>query len=228
MGKLFDLDSPFIQFLNRVADLMILNFLMMICCLPIFTIGASYTAMHYVLLKMVRKEEGYLLRGFFKSFKQNFKQATLIWLGMLVVIVFFGVDFWIFRYSDMEFSKIFMIIFLALALVFAFTAVYVFPVLARFDNSVKNILKNSVSLAILNPPKTILMTVAYALPLGFMYFFDYAWMFVFLFGISLPAYASAFVYSGIFKKFEPEGQTVASDYDFSVNTDEGNEEINEE
>lgn len=227
MGKFFDIDSPFIQFLNRVADLMILNFLVMICCLPIFTIGASYTAMHYVLLKMVRKEEGYLIRGFFKSFKQNFKQATLIWLGMLVLIAFFGVDFWIFRYSEMEFSKIFMIIFLALALVFAFTAVYVFPVLARFDNSIKNILKNSVSLAILNPPKTILMTVAYVLPLGLMYFFDYAWMFAFLFGISLPAYASAFVYSGIFKKFEPEGQTVASDYDFSVNTDEGNEEIDE-
>lgn len=227
MGKLFDLDSPFIQFLNRVADLMILNFLVMICSLPIFTIGASFTAMHYVLLKMVRKEEGYLLRGFFKSFKQNFKQATLIWLGMLVLIAFFGVDFWIFRYSEMEFSKIFMIIFLALALVFAFTAVYVFPVLARFDNSIKNILKNSVSLAILNPPKTILMTVAYALPLGLMYFFDFAWMFAFLFGLSLPAYASAFVYSGIFKKFEPEEQTVASDYDFSVNTDEGNGEMNE-
>ncbi|MDE6663858.1 MAG: DUF624 domain-containing protein [Lachnospiraceae bacterium] len=227
MDKLFDIDSPFIQFLNRVADLMILNFLVMICCLPVFTIGASYTAMHYVLLKMVRKEEGYLLRGFFKSFKQNFKQATLIWLGMLVLIAFFGVDFWIFRYSEMEFSKFFMIIFLALALVFAFTAVYVFPVLARFDNSIKNILKNSVSLAILNPPKTILMTVAYVLPLGLMYFFDYAWMLAFLFGISLPAYASAFVYSGIFKKFEPEGQTVASDYDFSVNTEEGNEEMNE-
>lgn len=227
MDKIFDIEGPFIQFLNRVADLMILNFLVMICCLPIFTIGASYTAMHYVLLKIVRKEEGYLLRGFFKSFKQNFKQATLIWLGMLVIIAFFGVDFWIFRYSEMEFSKIFMIIFLAIALVFVFTAVYVFPVLARFDNSIKNILKNSVFLAILNPPKTILMTVAYVLPLGFMYFFDFAWILAFLFGISLPAYASAFVYSGIFKKLEPEGQTVASDYDFSVNTDEGNEEMNE-
>lgn len=226
MGKFFDIDSPFIQFLNRVADLMILNFLVIICSLPIFTVGASYTAMHYVLLKMVRKEEGYLLRGFFKSFKQNFKQATLIWLGMLVLIAFLGVDFWIFRYSEMEFSKIFMIVFLALALVFVFTAVYVFPVLARFDNSIKNILKNSVSLAILNPPKTILMTAAYVLPLVLMYFSNFAWIFVFLFGISLPAYASAFVYSGIFKKFEPEEQTVASDYDFSVNTDEGNGEMN--
>lgn len=227
MDKIFDIESPFIQFLNRVADLMILNILVMVCSLPIFTIGASYTAMHYVLLKIVRKEEGYLLRGFFKSFKQNFKQATLIWLGMLVLIAFFGVDFWIFKYSEMEFSKIFMIIFLALALVFVFTAVYVFPVLSRFDNSIKNILRNSVSLAILNPPKTILMTVAYALPLGLVYFFDYAWIFVFMFGISLPAYASAFVYSGIFKKFEPEGETAASDYDFSVSTDEGNGEMDE-
>lgn len=224
MGKFFDLDSPFVQFLGRVADLMILNFLVMLCSLPVITAGAAYTAMHYVLLKIVRKEEGYLLRGFFKSFRQNFKQAAIIWLGILILIAVFVVDFWVFRYSELEFSHIFIALFIALALIFIMTAVYIFPILAHFDNSIKNILKNALSIAILNLPKTILMAVIYILPFVLAYFSTFSWVFIFMFGISLPAYISTFIYSGIFKKFEPEEPAVVSDYDFSVNTDEGNEE----
>ena len=63
MGKIFEMDSPVMRFLNRLGDLMILNFLMIVCCIPVVTAGAAFTAMHYVLLKIVRGEEGYLLRG---------------------------------------------------------------------------------------------------------------------------------------------------------------------
>lgn len=227
MGKLFDIEGPVIQFLNRVADLMILNFLVMICCFPIITAGAAFTAMHYVLLKIARKEEGYLVKGFFKSFKKNFKQATIIWLAMLAIIAFYSVDFYIFKNSEVEFSRIFIIIFLALAFVFILTAVYAFPVLARFENSTKNILKNAVSIAILEFPKSIVMVVIYILPVVLVCISTYSWVFVFMFGISLPAYAVAMIYSNIFKKFEPEGAEIVSDYDFSVSTDEGNEEIDE-
>lgn len=72
--KIFDLDSPLMQVLNKVADLMWLNVLTLICCIPIFTAGASLTAMNYMALKIVRGEECYITRGFFKSFKMNFKQ----------------------------------------------------------------------------------------------------------------------------------------------------------
>ena len=68
MSKIFDIDSPFMRALTRVADLMILNFLMLLCCIPVITAGAGFTGMHYVLLKMVRNEEGYIARGFFKKF----------------------------------------------------------------------------------------------------------------------------------------------------------------
>lgn len=224
MNKFFDMDSPFIQFLNRVADLMILNFLVMICSLPVITAGAAYTAMHYVLLKIVRKEEGYLLRGFFKSFKQNFKQATLIWLGVLLVIALYVVDFLIFRYSELEFSKLFMSLLLAVAIVFIFLLIYIFPLLAHFDNSIKNIVKNALSLAFIKLPKTLLMAVIYILPFVLAYYFEWGILFAFVFGISLPAYAAAMIYSKIFKTFEPEQPEVVSDYDFSIVTDEGNEE----
>lgn len=223
MGRFFDLESPLMRFLNLVGDLMILNFLMVLCCIPIITIGAAFTGMHYVLLKIVRGEEGYLIRGFFKSFKQNFRQATILWLMILLFLAVYIGDFIIFGYSGMEFPKALIVIILAIAVIFLMVAVYIFPILARFDNSIKNTLRNAFFMAILNLPKTILMALLFLLPFAISYFLPYAAIFVFMFGFSLPAYFSAFLYSKIFKRFEPEVEAVASDYEFSVSVDEGNE-----
>lgn len=225
MGKFFDMDSPVMRFLNRVGDLMILNLLMIICCIPIITAGAAFTAQHYVLLKIVRGEEGYLVKGFFKSFKANFKQATLIWLLMLLVVAVYIGDIWIFNYSGLIFPKPLIIAVVAVAILLVMIAVYVFPVLARFENSIKNTLKNAMLLAFANLPKTILMIACYILPLVLAYFSTYALLFVFLFGISVPAYAAAWIYSGIFKKLEPETEELTSDLDFSLKIDEETKEI---
>lgn len=224
MGRFFDMDSPVMRFLNRVGDLLILNFLMIVCCIPVITIGASFTAMHYVLLKIVRGEEGYLIKGFFKSFAANFKQATLIWLMMLLVVAVYAGDIWIFNYSGLTFPKALMIAVVAVAILFVLIAVYVFPLLARFENSIKNTLKNALLLAFANLPKTILMAGCYILPLVIAYFSTYALLFVIMFGISAPAYAAAWIYSGIFKKLEPEAEKVASDLEFSLQIDEETKE----
>lgn len=218
------MDSPLMRVLNRVGDLMILNILMIICCIPVITIGAAYTGMHYVLLKMVRDREGYLVRGFFKSFVQNFKQATLIWLLMLLIIAVYVGDILIFNYSDMVFPKPVVAAVLAVAIILLMAAVYVFPLQSRFENPIKNTLKNALILAFANLPKTLLMMVLYALPLVICYFSTYAMLFVFLFGISAPAYGAAWMYSGIFKKLEPEPEEVTDDMSFSLQIDEENEE----
>ncbi len=225
MGKLFDMESPVMRFLNRVGDLMILNLLMIICCLPIITVGAAFTAQHYVLLKIVRGEEGYLVKGFFKSFRANFRQATLVWLLMLLVVVIYIGDIWIFNYSGLTFPKPLIIAVVAVAILLLMIAVYVFPVLARFENSIKNTLKNAMLLAFANLPRTILMIVCYVLPFVVAYFSSYGLLFALLFGISAPAYAAAWIYSGIFKKLEPETEAMTSDLDFSLKIDEETKEI---
>ncbi len=227
MGRFFDLESPLMRTLNRVADLMILNLLMIVCCIPIITVGASVTAMHYVILKMIRGEEGYLVRGFFKSFAANFKQATLIWLLMLVVIVVYVGDAFIFSYSGIAFPKPLVIAVIAVGVILYLISMYVFPLLARFENTIRNTLRNAALMAVANLPKTILMAIFYALPLVISYFSTYALLFVFLFGISVPAYGAAWLYSNIFKKFEPE-EAIVSDMDFSVSVGEGNEEVDGE
>ncbi len=224
MGRFFDMDSPVMRFLNRVGDLMILNLLMIVCCIPIITAGAAFTALHYVLLKIVRGEEGYLVRGFFKSFRSNFRQATLIWLLMLLVVAVYVGDTWIFNYSGLVFPKALIIAVVAVAILLLMAAVYVFPLLARFENSVKNTLKNAMLLTFANLPKTILMMACYILPFVLGYFSTYALLFVIMFGISAPAYAAAWIYSGIFKKLEPEAEKIASDLEFSLKMDEETKE----
>ena len=92
MGRFFSMDNKFFTFMNKVADLCILNIICLVCCIPIVTAGASITAMYYVTLKMVRNEEAYIVRSFFKSFKDNFKQATIINLIMIAVGVVLYLD----------------------------------------------------------------------------------------------------------------------------------------
>lgn len=218
MGKIFDMDSPLMRFLNRVGDMLILNFVMILCCIPVITIGAACTAMHYVLLKIVRDEEGYLVRGFFKSFVRNFKQATIAWLLMLVVIAVYLGDWLIFSYSGIAFPKALVIAVVAVGVIALMISLYVFPLIARFENTVRNTIKNAAILAFANLPKTLGMAFLYALPLIIGYFSAYSYIFIFMFGISLPAYGAAWLYSGIFKKFEPESEQTL-DMDFSVNVE---------
>lgn len=220
MGKFFDMESPFMRFLNRVADLMILNLLMIVCCIPVITIGAAFTGMHYVLIKMVRGEEGYLLKGFFKSFIRNFKQATILWLLMLIVLAVYVGDFMIFSYSGLKFPTPLVIAVLAIAVFIMMVAMYIFPLLARFDNTVKNTIKNAFFIAVLNLPKTIIMVIVGIIPVAILYFWSYGAIFVMMFGISLPAYIAACLYSEIFRKFEPEEDKPVSDYDFSIEVSE--------
>ena len=130
MGRFFDLDSPLMSALNKLADLIILNILVIICSLPVFTIGASMTALHYVVLKMVRNEEGYIIKSFFKSFKQNFRQATIIWLILLVLIGVLIGDFLILRFSAVALPQWLHIVILAIAIILLFATVHLFPVLS--------------------------------------------------------------------------------------------------
>lgn len=204
MGRIFNLDSPVMSFLNKMADLIYLNFLTLICCIPIITIGASLTALNYVTLKMVRNEEGYITRSFFKSFKQNFKQATIIWMIMLLFFFIFVGDLYIFSYAKIAFPSWLKIALIAVGALVLFATIHVFPVLSRFENTVRNTFKNSMLMGILSLPKTVVMIVCWAIPAVVVIFFTQMLPIVFAFGISGPVFLSALLYNGTFKRFEPK------------------------
>lgn len=228
MGKIFDLDSPIMRFLSRMADLMILNLVMTVCCMPIITIGASVTAMHYVMLKIVRGEEGYIVKDFFKSFKLNFKQATIIWLIMLVMIFIFVGDYLIVNYSGIEFPQGMGLILTVVAVLIFIVSTYIFPVLSRFDNTVKNTIKNGCMMSIMAAPKAVLMALLTVSPVILALITPQILPLVLLFGIALPGFLSAKLYSGTFRKFEPEVEPPAPEEEFHVVFDDEEEEQPEE
>lgn len=203
--KFFSLDSPLMQALGKVADLMWLNVLTLICCLPIVTIGASLTAMNYMALKIVRNEECYITRGFFKSFRENFKQATLIWLILLVMIVILAADFMImYGNADSGFGRVVWGVIAAASLMVAFTMMFVFPVLAKFENTVFKTLKNSFMMSLMKFPRTIVMLVVYAIPPVLFFTVVSAMPLCLLFGLSVPAWISAKLYNKFFKRLEDQ------------------------
>ena len=91
------IDNPIMRGMGRLADFIILNLLWVVCSIPIITIGASTTALYTVMLKLVKNEEGYIAKGFLKAFKENFKQATVIWLILLVAGLLIGFDLYFFK-----------------------------------------------------------------------------------------------------------------------------------
>ena len=137
MGRFFNLDSPVMVALTKMADLIIVNLLAFFCCLPIITVGASMTALHYVVLKIVRDEECYIVKGFFKSFKENFKQATVIWLIEVLLIIIFAADFWIIRNAQNSLPSWMSLLLIGVAILAVLALTLAFPLLAKFDNSVK-------------------------------------------------------------------------------------------
>lgn len=200
--RIFDLDGPLMSVLNKIADMMILNVLAIICCLPIFTAGAAFTALHYVCLKIVRNEEGYIAKSFFKAFKENFKQATIIWLVALVAILLLVADFWLIKEFNLELGYWFRVVLSAVFVLVIFTTTFVFAALARFSNTTLQTIKNAFAMSVLQFPKTILMIIVYIIPVFAAAFFYQAIPFVLLFGISVPVWISAMLYNKFFKKLE--------------------------
>ncbi len=217
------MDSPVMVFLGRVADLIILNLIATVFCIPVVTAGASLTALYYVTLKMVKDEESYLFRSFWKSFKENFRQATVIWLLILLFAAIIGLDIYMMRVAtQIAFPKVLKIMIGVVVVMFLMTLVYVFPVLARFENTVSHTIKNAFLMSIISLPKTLLILILHAvmiLPLLFPRYLPA----VMMFGLSGPAFLSSYLLRSTFRKFEPQEETeggVAPEDDSMEQTEE--------
>ena len=169
MDKFFNMDNKFFSMMGRAADLMILNIVFIICCLPIVTIGASLTALHYVTLKMVRNEESYIVKSFFKSFKQNFKQATIINLIMLLFGGLLYLDLNIINNMSGSMASVLHVLFIAFGIVYFVIFLYLYPVLAKFYNTIKHTFRNAFLMSIRHLPYTVLMALITAAPVAIFF-----------------------------------------------------------
>ena len=147
MSKFFSLDSPFMRTMSRIADLMILNLLFIFTSIPIITIGAGLTALYTVCFRLGTDDEGNTAKDYFRAFKENFKQATCLWLLLLFLCgctFFTAAQFYVM-------GGIFHLIWIvaaALLILAVFIITFAFPLMSQFESPNKQVFKNSLILSI--------------------------------------------------------------------------------
>ncbi len=202
MRDYFSLDSRLMRALNKIADLIWINILTLLCCIPIITIGASLTSMHTVVLKLYRKEEGYITRGFFAAFKKNFRQATLIWLIYLAAILLLGIDIWIFYTDTLEVNDVLKGVVFIGVLVCLISLCWAFILQSRYINPIGVTMRNTLIVGVTHAPMTLLITVTGLVTLPLLLFIGIGVPVFILIGVAGPAYLQCQVYSRVFDEIE--------------------------
>ena len=203
MGNIFKLDSPVMRFFTLVTNLVCLNMLWLLCCLPVVTAGAATTAMYYVVFQYINKQDDAVIKPFFAAFKDNFRQVTPIWIlnlligAALAAEVFYlsqGAEIWL------------IVVFAILAFLYVGATSYLYPIMARYDAPTRNSVMNCFALSLRHLPSTLLVVCLNAVPVV-MYFLktDIFWKTSILWlvgGCALIAYANGRILLSIFKNYE--------------------------
>lgn len=200
MRFLFDLDSPILQFLGRLGDLVILNVVFILSCIPVFTIGAANAALYAVVFRMDTEREEPLLRTYFRAFRENFRQGSAVWL----VLGLFGVASCLnmVRFSEIGGTLGYLLFLIAMAVmvvcVFMFT--YAFPLMSQFRNSTRNTLKNALLLSVANLPRSLAAAVINCFPWALMVLNLYTFIRLSFLWLALYFAAAAYFNSRVLKK----------------------------
>ena len=199
MKWFFHMENPVMSALSVVADLIILNLLTVLFSLPVVTAGAAITAMNTVSLRIIRNEDGSIVKDFFRAFTANLKKGILLWLLVLFCAVLLAADY----FAAKAYIPVLCPVIFAMGLLVLTLAIYAFALIARYDNTLPGTLKNAVSLAIGFFPKTLAMIVfTLAFWLLSIQFIRYGAPVLLMFGLSLPGYVCMLLINPIFIKLE--------------------------
>ena len=207
MKKLFSMKNPLMKALSIAADLLLLNILAVICSIPVITIGPSITAMHDIVIRIVRGEEGYTVRPFFDAFKANFKKGMLLSVIIIVAAAVLYFDY----LAALVYIPILRAGIIAIGVIVLAILFYAFALLARYENTFKATMKNAVLLAIANFPRTLFMVVcSIGLWLVCIHFYQIGIPVLMMFGLSLPCYVNILLLNGVFRKLEGDDEKEGS------------------
>ena len=216
-----NMDGRIMGLLNRLGDLFLLNIIYLVSCIPVVTIGAATTALYYTTFKMAENRESYVWRDYRQSFRQNWKQATEIWMILLAMILVLGADLLLIGGMSQALGAVVALVVIVLSIFLIMMGVYIFPVLARFDNTVKNTFKNALIMAVRHLPSTIVIVILHGLPLLLamvsIQVFIRGILVVLLFTVSILAYFQSKLFIRIFSNYYPKNK----EYDFVHNSKGG-------
>lgn len=197
-------DNAFFRLMTKMIQLFGLNLLWILFSLPFFTIGAATTALHSVTIKMVRNEEGYILKSFWKAFRMNFRQATYIWMTIVLVGIVLAGDIYYFSRWANWVGVIFAGILCICLIILGLTYMFVFHLQARFQNNMKGTLMNAVRMAFRHLSSSIALLIMFCCMAYGFYVSVFLMMIIMLMGVSLFSYISSYLLRRIFDIYETE------------------------
>ncbi len=209
-SALFDLDNPVLKFLSRLVDLIVLNVIFVISCIPIVTIGAALTSLYYVCITDWDPQNAQLFKRYTKSFKENLKQSTILWLILLAAGIIMGGDVWFsfvqWQNTGIEAYRIWIVICIIGFIVYLCIFTYVWPLQAKFENTIKKTLQNALIMAVGHLPETVVAwciagVVGYCV---YEYLVMKAMLFVLVF--SVVAYLQSILFRSVFQPYLDEGK----------------------
>lgn len=206
MGKLFRYDGPVVKIGNQIACLLWLNILTFVCSLPVFTMGAAITAMHYVVLKISKDEDPKVTKTWFVAFRKNFKKSTQIWLIYLLAAAALVFDLVAVFRGVISLPMALQVLFVCAALILLVLINWTFILQSRYENTNRRTVKNALLMGILHPIKTVVMLALSVLPPLLWCLFPRISPLVLAFWFSFPAYAQAKLYAKVFRKLEQDSE----------------------
>lgn len=206
MNSIFSANSPAMRFLNKLADLMLLNLLFLLTSLPLVTLGASITALNDTAIKVVTDKYESVPATYLASFRSNLRQGTLLGLASLgMALVLYA---WYVVVDNLAGSSLVRLALLALLIVVGYrvagTLMFLFPYQATFEDSVGRVFNNARRMSARHPIAAFTVLVVTVLPfvVGFYYPQVFVWGIVWVaFGFSAIAFVNATVFVRVFQRY---------------------------
>ena len=202
MRSIFHPDGKLMRWGTRLSQFMALDLLMLTMCVPIITIGPSVAAMHYVLLRMYRKEDEGILRMFFKSFKENFLQGIGLTLSYLCFYCSLIYTCYLLYVGTLEKSFLLILAVVIVSVIVLTSSSWAFIFLSRYQNNNIRTLKNAITMVFVKPLYSIFILVLTVTPvLAILAFYQFLPIILSL-GFSVCGYLQAMLYHRIFNILE--------------------------
>ncbi|MDE7218952.1 MAG: DUF624 domain-containing protein [Oscillospiraceae bacterium] len=207
MRKLFDLENPVFQLISRLSDLVVAGLLYLACCIPVVTIGPAAAALFKTVYDLTLERGSGIVKTYFRAFRDNFRQALLVWLMGFTALAALVCDFLLLKlyYQGTAYTALFAMV-AALAVLVGGMLCYLFPLIARYDNTLREHIRNALILTVRYFPKTLAMLLIRMLPLLTFWFmpevFFQTLLLWILFAPGFSAQADAFLIRPVFEKLE--------------------------
>lgn len=209
MGNLFSLDNGFFSFLSKVCDMIFLSIIFIVFCIPIVTIGPACTALYYATVKVIRRERGYVFREFLRSFKLNFKKGAIVGVLLTIVYIILGFDLWAaYKALDGTTLRFAMFgIYLAITILALGFSTYVYPVLSRFDVTLRQLIKTVLIISLKHLPSTICMIILTGAAILGVYIIPFLLLII----PGVLVWLNSLLMEKILKKYTPESDNTDED-----------------